>query len=57
MTDKELKTIRAVKNRLCRIEDDINRVMTQSKEHKKELILASSDIDGCVFSLEKLLTN
>lgn len=55
---KKYAYIRAVKNRLCRIEDEINVLYTKNKmpeNCKRELIGISCDIDKCVESLEKCL--
>ena len=49
---------RAVKNRLCRIEDDLGRSFTDRKVPEKDrriIMVARLDIDKCVESLEKLL--
>jgi hypothetical protein len=49
---------KAVKNRLCRIEDDIAKVWVDSKmpdTEKQKLMVACIDIDKCVESLEKLI--
>ena len=49
---------RAVKNRLCRIEDYIAKVWSESKmveTDKQKLMVACIEIDKCVESLEKLL--
>lgn len=49
---REYLTIRAVKNRLCRIDDDLMKLQPKNKE----IIKIRSDVDGCIASLEKLLT-
>ena len=49
--------IRAVKNRLCRIEDSLSYVFIHKipEADKKRLLMARLDIDSCIESLEKLL--
>jgi hypothetical protein len=50
---------RAVKNRLCRIEDELSQVFVNARKmneiDKRIIMTARLDIDGCVESLEKLL--
>ncbi len=55
---KKYAYCRAVKNRLCRIEDNLTKVFTSNKipEHdRRTVMVARIEIDGCVESLEKLL--
>ena len=50
--------VRAVKNRLCRIEDDLSYAFVDKKMPEKDkriIMTARLDIDSCVESLEKLL--
>ena len=55
---KEQLTVRAVKNRLCRIDDELALVFldrTLPQKRREAIMNARLDIDGCVELLEKLL--
>lgn len=54
---KKYAYARAVKNRLCRIEDNLSYVMLHKipETDKKTVMIARIEIDHCVESLEKLL--
>ena len=57
---KNYAYVRAVKNRLCRIEDNLGKVFVNNKvpENDRRIIMtAQIEIDNCVESLEKLLKN
>lgn len=57
ITDKQAYC-RAVKNRLCRIQDQLNKALISDKSleyYKREIITVTASIDECVESLEKLL--
>lgn len=56
--NKKYFTIRAVKNRLCRIEDSLTSVFVSGKipeKDRKIIMTARLDIDGCVKLLEDIL--
>jgi hypothetical protein len=54
---KKYAYARAVKNRLCRIEDNLSYVFIHKipEADKRAIMTARLDIDHCVESLEKLL--
>ena len=58
MITKKYAYVRAVKNRLCRIESELDLVFIGKEipEKEKRIIMkARIEIDSCVESLEKLL--